>query len=1085
MKILSLQLKNLNSLYGEWFIDFTDKTYQNDGLFVLSGPTGAGKSTILDAVCLALYGQTPRLGKITQTNNEVMSKHTADCYSLLHFETKGIQYYARFEQRKAKNNPNGKLQDVERSIAKEKPDSIICRKKTEINEEIIRITGMDFPRFTRSILLAQGAFDSFLKARDEEKSMLLEQITGTEIYSEISQTIYQRAKSEKEKKERLILLTNNTSLLPPEEIEKLKNRQETHNQELATINQQLSQIRTFILWHNQMQELQEKIDTAKNRHKNFLEQKKASEEKAIQLIKAEKAEKLYPEYHALNLQEKEIQNAQASLTELEKNLPKQETQLKLLIQKIEEIHNNCQQEKINYEKLRPLFEEIKKLDIELENINKNIQAQSTEIAQSEKEKQKIASDIQEIDKKNAAIRQEQNELSNWFQTNTCLETLKQELSAIKNNLIHLDTIIESGKQTKNKIAEQEEELKLQKTNNAKQEQSQKELIADTKLKQKQQKQITGQIETLLKENSLQELKTTLSFLEEKKFLLAQISALEEQRKTLREGEECPLCGSIHHPFMQKDTIIPSGNSDIDINIKQLKHQIEEIEKLKQEQDKIDLLLTENNKRLENIGQTIQDNARQIMNKEKLIQEFQKERNELLKQYNEERETLLQQVKPFNITEIIPNKSQDITEILEGHLKNFDMKNKQKQDIEQTLQENEKQLASLQTQLAVIQNNLTYKNGQLQTEKNTYSSIKRKREKDFAQKNPQTEEEKLLKSINELEEKKEKILQEKDKQNQEVTQSKEQIKHLQAFLAEKSKNVSMLKEEFLQKLQEQEFSDVEDFLKAQLSKEELQHLQHIFKELEQNIKLTQSKLAESEKELQTLKNKNLTAGSKQELEEQEKNIREKQEASLVELGEIQGKLKQNQEIANTYNEKLQELKKQEHIQAKWDALNSLVGSADGKKFRQIAQAITFEQVLHYANMKLQLLQKRYLLIQDKNNLLNLNVLDNYQGGEIRAVQNLSGGESFIVSLSLALGLAQMASKNVRVDSLFLDEGFGTLDEENLDTALSTLAGIQQEGKLIGIISHIPLLKERINTQINVIPEQGGRSILQGAGCKKLH
>ncbi|MFG6359633.1 MAG: AAA family ATPase [Mailhella sp.] len=1085
MKILSLQLKNLNSLYGEWFIDFTDKTYQNDGLFVLSGPTGAGKSTILDAVCLALYGQTPRLGKITQTNNEVMSKHTADCYSLLHFETKGIQYYARFEQRKAKNNPNGKLQDVERSIAKEKPDSIICRKKTEINEEIIRITGMDFPRFTRSILLAQGAFDSFLKARDEEKSMLLEQITGTEIYSEISQTIYQRAKSEKEKKERLILLANNTSLLPPEEIEKLKNRQETHNQELATINQQLSQIRAFILWHNQMQELQEKNDTAKNQHKNFLEQKKASEEKAIQLIKAEKAEKLYPEYHALNLQEKEIQNAQASLTELEKNLPKQETQLKLLIQKIEEIHNNCQQEKINYEKLRPLFEEIKKLDIELENINKNIQAQSTEIAQSEKEKQKIASDIQEIDKKNAAIRQEQDELSNWFQTNTCLETLKQELSAIKNNLIHLDTIIESGKQTKNKIAEQEEELKHQKTNNAKQEQSQKELIADTKLKQKQQKQITGQIETLLKENSLQELKTTLSFLEEKKFLLAQISALEEQRKTLREGEECPLCGSIHHPFMQKDAIIPSGNSDIDIDIKQLKHQIEEIEKLKQEQDKIDLLLAENNKRFENIGQTIQDNARQIMNKEKLIQEFQKERNELLKQYNEEKETLLQQVKPFNITEIIPNKNQDITEILEGHLKNFDMKNKQKQDIEQKLQENEKQLASLQTQLAVIQNNLTYKNGQLQTEKNTYSSIKRKREKDFAQKNPQTEEEKLLKSINELEEKKEKILQEKDKQNQEVTQSKEQINHLQAFLAEKSKNVSMLKEEFLQKLQEQEFSDVEDFLKAQLSKEELQHLQHIFKELEQNIKLTQSKLAESEKELQTLKNKNLTAGSKQELEEQEKNIREKQEASLVELGEIQGKLKQNQEIANTYNEKLQKLKKHEHIQAKWYALNSLVGSDDGKKFRQIAQAITFEQVLHYANMKLQLLQKRYLLIQDKNNLLNLNVLDNYQGGEIRAVQNLSGGESFIVSLSLALGLAQMASKNVRVDSLFLDEGFGTLDEENLDTALSTLASIQQEGKLIGIISHIPLLKERINTQINVIPEQGGRSILQGAGCKKLH
>ena len=185
--------------------------------------------------------------------------------------------------------------------------------------------------------------------------------------------------------------------------------------------------------------------------------------------------------------------------------------------------------------------------------------------------------------------------------------------------------------------------------------------------------------------------------------------------------------------MQKDAIIPSGNSDIDIDIKQLKHQIEEIEKLKQEQDKIDLLLAENNKRFENIGQTIQDNARQIMNKEKLIQEFQKERNELLKQYNEEKETLLQQVKPFNITEIIPNKNQDITEILERTSEKFWHEKQTKTRHWTKIARNEKQLASLQTQLAVIQNNLTYKNGQLQTEKNTYSSIKRKREKDFAQK----------------------------------------------------------------------------------------------------------------------------------------------------------------------------------------------------------------------------------------------------------------------------------------------------------------------------------------------------------------
>jgi len=100
------------------------------------------------------------------------------------------------------------------------------------------------------------------------------------------------------------------------------------------------------------------------------------------------------------------------------------------------------------------------------------------------------------------------------------------------------------------------------------------------------------------------------------------------------------------------------------------------------------------------------------------------------------------------------------------------------------------------------------------------------------------------------------------------------------------------------------------------------------------------------------------------------------------------------------------------------------------------------------------------------------------------KNLSGGETFIVSLALALGLSRMASKNVRVDSLFLDEGFGTLDDDALETALDTLAELQQDGKLIGVISHVPALKERISTQIQVIPETGGRSSLSGPGCMRV-
>ena len=122
--------------------------------------------------------------------------------------------------------------------------------------------------------------------------------------------------------------------------------------------------------------------------------------------------------------------------------------------------------------------------------------------------------------------------------------------------------------------------------------------------------------------------------------------------------------------------------------------------------------------------------------------------------------------------------------------------------------------------------------------------------------------------------------------------------------------------------------------------------------------------------------------------------------------------------------------------------------------------------------------------DDDSPLELNVIDDYQGGEIRSTKNLSGGEGFIISLALALGLSQMASHNIRVDSLFLDEGFGTLDEESLDIALDTLTGLQQEGKLIGIISHVQALKDRILTQIKVEKISGGFSQISGQGCRRV-
>ena len=203
----------------------------------------------------------------------------------------------------------------------------------------------------------------------------------------------------------------------------------------------------------------------------------------------------------------------------------------------------------------------------------------------------------------------------------------------------------------------------------------------------------------------------------------------------------------------------------------------------------------------------------------------------------------------------------------------------------------------------------------------------------------------------------------------------------------------------------------------------------------------------------------------------------------EIGGMEQRLQDNTRLKTKKQEQLQAVQALQNEYARWDRLHALIGSNDGKKYRNFAQGITFEMMVGHANRQLQKMSDRYLLIRDPEQPLELNVVDNYQAGEIRSTKNLSGGESFIVSLALALGLSGMASRNVRVDSLFLDEGFGTLDEEALDVALETLSGLQQEGKLIGIISHVPALRERIGTRIRVVPRTGGRSRIEGPGCSR--
>jgi exonuclease SbcC len=321
-------------------------------------------------------------------------------------------------------------------------------------------------------------------------------------------------------------------------------------------------------------------------------------------------------------------------------------------------------------------------------------------------------------------------------------------------------------------------------------------------------------------------------------------------------------------------------------------------------------------------------------------------------------------------------------------------------------------------------------------------------------------------------------------NQALSQLKTKIQELTESIAGRAAQLESSEEAFLARLKELGFPSEDRYKAACLPESERKALAQRSKALSDEKTKIESAWEKNTELLKDERKKQITNEQLDKLKSDLEALVAKQKALQQEIGIIRGKLEGNEDLRQQQQQRVLAIDAQKRECSRWDLLHELIGSADGKKFRNFAQGLTFEMMIGHANRQLQKMTDRYLLVRDDAQPLELNVIDNYQAGEIRSTKNLSGGESFIVSLALALGLSQMASKNVRVDSLFLDEGFGSLDEEALDTALETLGSLQHEGKLIGVISHVAAIKERIGTRIQVVPDTGGRSVISGPGCQLL-
>ncbi|MDR4517478.1 MAG: AAA family ATPase [Nitrosomonas sp.] len=1081
MRILQIRFKNLNSLNGEWEIDFNHHAFVSDGIFAITGATGAGKTTILDAICLALHGRTPRLSRINKSSNEIMSRQTGECFAEVVFETQMGRYRCHWSQRRARKKSGGELQAPRHEIADADSGKVLETKTLEVAKQVESLTGMDFDRFTRSILLAQGGFSAFLQADSDDRAPILEQITGTEIYSQISAKVHERQRSEHEKLNLLKAEIVGIKFLSSEQEEAVYRELDEKQKQETEIATKLQETDKALAWLKQIHELQTEINTLSEMHEKLIAERAAFDPERARLIRAQKAAEIDGRYATLvavrNQQTEDqlsLHNAESRLLQTASSVQQAETALKNAEQRIVEA-------KDVQKKAMPLIQKIRALDDRLMDKKRTLE---NETAHCNKTAEQIAGDkrLQRQHRQRLeAMRKDLQQNQDYLQGHAQDGMLVSELTGIEeriNGLISVQQDIVRKKESRTKAMEQLASAKNVLASRAG-------LLAVHKQEiQAIQKQISRQqkdLEIMLNNRLLREYRAEKDTLLREMALLNKIADLESERARLEVGKPCPLCGSTEHPFAAGH--VPLMN-EAEKKITLLTERIEKAEHLETEIQALEKVEKQKLKDMTLSEKLVAEATNEHSNSEKNLRDIEAVHEISNADFVRLKQSLLVRLKPYDVREIPDTETAAILQLLIKRMNDWRGMQEKKEEAEKRIAELSHELEKLGAVLDTREKTFLEKQTVLNTHKKDFEKQSLEREYLFGAKNPDAEEARLGKAVYEAEGIEKAARNEWDNARQLHHAITVNISTLKTRIAKRINELQTLEASFLEALHAAGFADEQQFADSRMTLQELEELRSSAKILDDRFTAIQTRMKDRENRLSAETNKKMTESKRQTLELESKALEDMLTHRRGEIARLSYQLTENKKALEKIGKKQDSIEAQGKECSRWEQLHSLIGSADGKKFRNFAQGLTFELMIGHANRQLRKLTDRYLLMRDHERPLELNVVDDYQAGEIRSTKNLSGGESFIVSLALALGLSHMASKNVRVDSLFLDEGFGTLDEEALETALATLAGLHQEGKLIGIISHVPALKERISVQIQVIPQAGGKGRISGPGCREI-
>jgi exonuclease SbcC len=933
MRLLAVRLQNLNSLSGEHVVRFDEAPLSAAGVFLITGPTGAGKSTLLDAMTLALYGRAARYGN--EKADEMMSRHTMECFAEVDFETGGRRLRATWRLGKTKS---GNLKPVQRTLADADTLQILADKGREVDAMIESLTGLDAQRFLRSVLLAQGQFAAFLKAKPNERAELLEKITGTEIYRDLSILAHETHRQKDEHARQLKAALGAVTVLDDEARAKI----EADLTEARAAATRLQTEQAAASQHFQAQQEQSRVVAELTKLATIAQQLQAAQtEAAAQVSQAKTAS------------------------------------------------DHAKQQRTQRE---PLWEKAAGMAAQSDQLERQL-SDSRATYQTWAKDQKEAAALREAaEKKLAAHLDAAQALEAWLKQHAADSELGDQLPKLR-------VAVREWRVAHEKLAEGRKRHAEAQTLKTRLNESEAQVAAGTK------KAAEGLSKVQSDREALELLAKKLDAQRELERQAALVADLDDHRHDLEEGKPCPLCGATEHPFVKS-----------------------------------------------------------AVNAESQLQTARKLLVALEKQHEQAQRSLTALERDLVKIETEVNAEKNRTEEVRKALEEMVVP-----DVPALEAEERRAASGVATIRRLSKELLGDESLPLQIEREL--DALEKRAAAFAKKQ-----------------------QEATQQRSDRQKLEGDIQLAKADEAAKTKRLEELKAEgvSLRTKADAFKTQLSELLGGQtLAEDRQQHetrvsaAEKMHREAETKLTKLQTDLAATQAKLEQLEARRkpfaeqpvLSAEALTELETKAKALHEAFATKRTELGSLEQQIKNDEDARKRREAGGAELQGAEAEALRWGRLRELIGSADGAKFSRFAQSLTLRQLIGLANEHLKVLAERYRLMAAPGDELDLRIVDLYQANVDRPMESLSGGESFLASLALALGLSELASRHHPIDSLFIDEGFGTLDSETLEIALSALENLRSRGKTIGLISHVDLLKERLTTQVRVIRGAGGTSRIE--------